>query len=674
MLFLFSRVMSRHYILLSSIFLYSNLSFANNDNTERDLFELSFDELLNVTIDLATKTNETLQSVPSSITLFSKQQIQQLAINNAYDIINFVPGFQITRGDWVGSVPKEHARGVFLDNGYILVMINGQRLNEISFGKASVYTPYIPAAIVERVEFIRGPGSALYGSNAFLGVMNVITEKNTNEVELSLGSNGLWQISSSLNRTFNNNVKLNFNLALDYSNGQNYDVPVSHEVSDPLKSTFLEIGLDYKKLNLSMRYNKVNLDEFMNLGGYSKQNEHQSDNIYASANYTWYQNETNSLQTKLLYSEHNISSSGVVIPKNLGIVKNDFLVGPLWTTTDLNLNIDHQIQFSSELSLTSGVEIKRAEQIKAGVNTSHFDKNNGIIIPADEFYLGGSTEIINFIDFNSLKQSIDADAIYAQLKWQTNTNISVFAGARYDDVKGIDSKISPRLAFVYQSGGGHSLKLQYGESFRTPVTNELYSNDEVTSGNPQLTSEFVKTTELVWQYNNDQINTEIVFFNNDMRDFINKVVTPLESSDFTFDNNINKKMQGIETSLNWTFSNNLDWGMTATILLDDPINESYKNFGTTYINYKINKWQLSINAIIRDELSGQTATNKTFSASSYSILSASLMYNISDISRLAIRINNLLDKEYMSFDPRVPSGEVPGQGQQIRFTLQYLFD
>ena len=95
---------------------------------------MSFDELLNITVDLATKTDETIQSVPSSITLFNKQQIQQLAVQNAYDLINFVPGFQSTRGDWVGAVPKEHARGVFLDNGYILIMINGDRLNEISFG------------------------------------------------------------------------------------------------------------------------------------------------------------------------------------------------------------------------------------------------------------------------------------------------------------------------------------------------------------------------------------------------------------------------------------------------------------------------------------------------------------------------------------------------------------
>jgi len=665
--------MRYHTSLLFCIFFLPSFSSANNQ-TETDLFELSFDELLNVTIDLATKTDETIQSVPSSITLFSKQQIQKIAVDNAYDIINFVPGFQVTRGDWVGAVPKEHARGVFLDNGYILVMINGQRLNEISFGKASVYTPYIPAAIVERIEFIRGPGSALYGSNAFLGVMNIITEKNSNEVELSLGTNGLWQIAASFNKPVNNDLKFNLNFSINSKDGHVYNLPVNHDVTDPLKSIYAEAGLDYKNLLLNMRYNKVNLDQFMNLSGYSEQNIHQSKNSYASINYTWYQNEKSSLNTQVLYAEHHISSSGMVLSKTEGIVSDDFLVGPLWTTKDLNFNLDHQINFKTHFSLTSGIEVKRAKQTKAGVNTSHFDFDNGIIIPSDEFYLGGPTEISNFDDFNSLKQSIDADAIYSQLKWQANSNFNVFIGARYDDVKEIDSKLSPRMALVYQSGTGHSLKIQYGESFRTPVTNELYSNDEVTVGNSELTSEFVKTTELVWQFNKEQVSSELVFFNNDLRDFVNKVVTPVQSAEFTFDNNINKRIQGIESALNWQVTNQIEWGMTATVLLNNPINESYKRFATTYINYTQDKFTFNVNAIIRDKLRGKTATNQTFLASSYSLFSASLIYQISHSSSLSLKASNVFDKHYMTFDPRVPSGEIPGQGQQIKLSLHYLFD
>jgi outer membrane receptor for ferrienterochelin and colicins len=168
---------------------------------EKDIFDLSIKELMQVRISLATKTEETVLTVPSTITVFERTDIESLGVKNAYDVMNFVPGFQMTRGDWVGAVPKEHARGVYLDNGYILVMVNGERLNEVSFGKASVYTPHIPIDIIERIEVIRGPGSALYGSNAFLGVLNIITQQSVNQLKVSIGEKGYQQLSSSWQKT-----------------------------------------------------------------------------------------------------------------------------------------------------------------------------------------------------------------------------------------------------------------------------------------------------------------------------------------------------------------------------------------------------------------------------------------------------------------------------------------
>ena len=159
-----------------------------------------------------------------------------------------------------------------------------------------------------------------------------------------------------------------------------------------------------------------------------------------------------------------------------------------------------------------------------------------------------------------------------------------------------------------------------------------------------------------------------------LRDFVNKVVTPVQSAEFTFDNNINKRIQGIESALNWQVTNQIEWGMTATVLLNNPINESYKRFATTYINYTHDKFTFNVNAIIRDKLRGTTATNQIFLTSSYSLFSASLIYQISHSSRLSLKANNVFDKHYMTFDPRVPTGEIPGQGQQIKLSLHYLYD
>ena len=102
-------------ISLLSIF-YSGKALSNIES-EDDLFDLSFEQLLDVNISLATKTDETRSSVPSSITVFNQQQISLLGVSNAYELMNFVPGFQSTRGDWVGAVPKEHTRGIYLTSG-----------------------------------------------------------------------------------------------------------------------------------------------------------------------------------------------------------------------------------------------------------------------------------------------------------------------------------------------------------------------------------------------------------------------------------------------------------------------------------------------------------------------------------------------------------------------------
>nr|WP_281247138.1 TonB-dependent receptor plug domain-containing protein [Pseudoalteromonas denitrificans] len=253
----------------------------------------------------------------------------------------------------------------------MLIMINGERLNEISFGKALVYTPFIPASIVQRIEFIRGPGSALYGSNAFLGVMNILTEEEQKNIKVTIGNNNLYQLASSWYKSLSDTLKVNINLALDRDNGQVYYVSSDQIAKDPLKSIFFEFKLNYKNLKLSTRYNKVNLDEFINLSGFSSNNQHESQNAYLSAHYRWWQDKRSTLSTKLLYGEHQISSSGMVIPDNLGIVENEFLVGPFWKTKEINL--DHQIKLNKTYTLSSDFELRRAKQSQAGINTSHFD-------------------------------------------------------------------------------------------------------------------------------------------------------------------------------------------------------------------------------------------------------------------------------------------------------------
>ncbi|MEJ6473279.1 TonB-dependent receptor plug domain-containing protein [Pseudoalteromonas piscicida] len=648
---------------------------AGSEPADSDLYQLSFEELLNVNVSIATKTDETRASVPSSITVFNSEQINSLGVDNVYDLMNFVPGFQSTRGDWVGAVPKEHTRGVYLDTGHVLVMIDGQRLNESSFGKASVYTPFIPVEIIDKVEFIRGPGSALYGSNAFLGVMNVITKKQSNQLFAGYGEHGSVQAAINLAKQVSDETRVSANVAFNKRAGDSY---FGGAVDDPLESIFAAVGGSYKALSWQLRYNRTHLDEFLNLSRYSPENEHKSENYAATLEYLWQLTEQLALTHKLSFIEHNIESAGLIVTADeIGITQGgDFLVGPAWQSRDLTYNLDGDYQQSDKLHWNFGFELSQEEQSKAGVRTTYYDQTVGDIVIYNRNYLGGIQTITEYSPFYPLLQDFDSYAAYVQAKYQFSKQLSMFAGVRYDEVKEIDEKLSPRLAFVYSYDDNNTFKLQYGESFRTPVSNELNSNDDVTKGNSALTSEYVKTTELVWHYQDQSKQFDVVLFDNQLADFINLVPIADEQAEFTFDNVFETSMQGIEVNTNINLSD-ATWLQGAyTQLFDEPLNGSFKKFAALAITHKVDKWELTLNAIWRDKTYVPAPENTqitAFSQNSYYLLGATLAWQWQPDLIVQLKAENLSDKKHVVFDPRLFDGRVPQQGRNLRLQIKKSF-
>ncbi|WP_372769400.1 TonB-dependent receptor plug domain-containing protein [Pseudoalteromonas sp.] len=648
------------------------LSFAckATSETTSDLFSLDIAQLSELEVTIASNTLETKSTAPSTITVFDEQRLASLGVINAFDVLNFVPGMQMARGDWVGAVPKEHARGVRLDNGYLLILLDGVRLNETSFGKATVYTPFIAASVLEKVEIIRGPGSALYGSNAFLGVVNFITKKQHQQLTLSLGEHGYQALSGSY-RHKQNDFTFNGNISLQQANGQSYPVTSNFSFNDPSQHVLVNAQLHYQDTRFAFHFIENQLDEFINLGGYSKENVHKSQSVSTSLEHSLWQNEQHTFDGLLSYANFQIDSSGMVLPKELGIVSEDFLTGPNWRTQWSKLKLSHSYKLDDNKQLNSGLEYRHASQYQAGVTTNYYDYQNELIIPEDSFYLDGLTRIKNIPEFSALRVSHDFYGIYSQLKWQYNEKWLLFVGARFDNIKGIDSKLSPRFAAIWQPTEHNSIKLQYGESFRTPVNNELYSSDSVTKGNPNLTSEYVKTSEFVWLYTHHDLSLESVLFHNQLRDFINLV--PIEGNSFyTFENTVNENIAGLELSASKAL-NKLNVSANFTQLFDQPINASFKRFANLSVRYPTSLATIHLNAIWRDEIKTLLTDDTHFYQSSYALVNLKLTRDFQK-HRLSVSAENLFDKDHAIFDRRVWNGAVPGKGRSLRFNYQYTFN
>lgn len=660
----------RNLVLLST---FSTLSVCTNVycSTGSDVFSLDLNQLSEIEVTIASKTSETKATAPSTITVFDEHKLAALGVTNAFDVLNFVPGMQMARGDWVGAVPKEHARGVRLDNGYLLILLDGVRLNETSFGKATVYTPYIAAATLEKVEIIRGPGSALYGSNAFLGVVNFITKKQHKQFALSLGEQGYTAINGSYHSSANE-VTLSANVSLQQADGETYTVSDTLSVEDPLNHVFINAQMRYQQSELSFHYIENQLDEFINLGGFSSQNVHKSQSMSASLNHTLIQNDVHILDALVSYANFQIDSSGMVLPKEVGIVSNDFLTGPNWRTQWSKLKLSHSAKLSDNRQLNSGIEYRHASQYQAGVTTNYYDYQRELIIPDDAFYLTELVRLRNIPEFSALRASHDFYGVYSQLKWQLDPQWLFFFGARYDYIQGIDSKLSPRFSAIWQPRTGHSLKLQYGESFRTPVNNELYSSDSVTKGNPNLTSEYVKTTELAWLYHDQDLSIDTVVFYNQLRDFINLVPTQGDSF-FTFENTVNENISGLEFSITKRFENALHASANYTQLFSQPINASFKRFANLSLSYPTQIVDVHLNMIWRDKVNAPLANGQAYSEPSYSLVNLKLARSVGE-HQLALSAENIFNQQHNIFDPRVNDGNVPGKGRRIILSYQFTFN
>ncbi|HHT9112376.1 MAG: TonB-dependent receptor plug domain-containing protein [Planctomycetes bacterium] len=138
-------------------------------------------------VTIATRHETQISKAPSIVTVITDEEIKNLGYRTFVEILRTVPGFEILKTGALGdTIPA--VRGFASDNK-VRVMLNGHLVNNPLRGGAFVNFDDFPVEGIKRIEIIRGPGSAMYGENAFLGVINIITKdaKDIDGVKVSSG-------------------------------------------------------------------------------------------------------------------------------------------------------------------------------------------------------------------------------------------------------------------------------------------------------------------------------------------------------------------------------------------------------------------------------------------------------------------------------------------------------
>ena len=186
--------------IILSLFVFTDI-FASPAETysEGDYFSMSLQELCNIEVTTATRRADSVSDIPASVVVITREEIEMFGYSTIMEILQNTPGLYL-----INDYAYEGAFGVrgFWDdtsNKNLVIMVNGVRQVSPAQGANPMTKTPVPVEAIDRIEVIRGPMYVMYGTGAFFGAINIITNEaadsvSTGQIVARAGSNGVRKI------------------------------------------------------------------------------------------------------------------------------------------------------------------------------------------------------------------------------------------------------------------------------------------------------------------------------------------------------------------------------------------------------------------------------------------------------------------------------------------------
>jgi outer membrane receptor for ferrienterochelin and colicin len=490
------------------------------------LLDLSIEELINMEIDqvyTASKFKQKISEAPSSVTIITAEDIKLYGYRTLADILQSVRGFYATYDRYYHYLGVRGFGRPGDYNSRILILMNGHRINENVGDSTYIGTEFVvDVDLIERVEIIRGPGSSLYGSNAFFAVINVITKtgKNLNATELSgeIASHDTLKGRTTFGRFFETpQVDVLLSATIYDSEGdtlyfKEFDNPatrngyVDHD-GDENYSFFGKVSwkdFTFQAASVS-RLKDIPTAPWDTVFA-DPRTKSWDDTTTLGLTYRHEFSEKFSVLGKVSYNHYNYDGRWVydyaeeTDPEPYIVVNKDYWKGRGW-----NGEWQFIMQPWENHKIIAGVEY----QYNSRQEQACWD---------EEVYLFDTRHSKNW-------------GVFFQDEFKILDNLILNAGVRHDDYDFCGNTTNPRLALIHQPWKDTTLKLLYGEAFRAPSTYELYYHDGYWSAKPgdDLEPETITSYEVVLEQKLGQhFRATVNGFYNDIEDLIEQELDPAD--------------------------------------------------------------------------------------------------------------------------------------------------
>ena len=455
------------------------------------LKNLSLEQIMQIEIPTvygASKHEQKITDAPSSVTVVTREEIQAFGHRTLADILSSVRDLYVRYDRNYGylGVRGFNRPGDF--GGRVLILVDGRRMNDPIYDSAAIATDFpIDVDMIERVEVIRGPGSALYGNNAFFAVINVVTRTAADtgglEASAEVGSYDTYKGRISYGHVFKSGLSVQLSASQYDSAGGNL---FFKEFNQPVNNNGVAKNLDGDQFTSASL--TASFEDFTLQGNYSSRHKNVPTASYGTIfndprEFTIDQNGF----ARLAYA-HNFEDDLTI---QADVSWNSYVsIGQYPVAQDPAQPHQATINHDAADAQWWRAELQVSKQL---FDTHHFTAGA-------EFQDNDLLRLTNYDtqprnDYIHLRTSNETFGLYVQDEWAITSLLTISSGLRYDCFNTFGGTTNPRIGLIFHPREETTLKLLYGQAFRAPNVYENLFMADTNSSNPNLRPEHNESYE-----------------------------------------------------------------------------------------------------------------------------------------------------------------------------------
>jgi outer membrane receptor for ferrienterochelin and colicin len=534
---------------------------------------------------LATGSKQTVRRAPAVATVITAEDIAAIGATDLDEVLETVPGMHVSRTGIVNQ-PIYVMRGIYSNptNPQILMLQNGVPMTSLYSGDKGNVWGGLPLENIARIEIIRGPGSALYGADAYAGVINIISKTAADVGGTQFGARvgafdskdawvqhggklGSLEVAAFLRwgktdgqkETIERDAQATRDNNPPFFTHASYAPGPQNTAVDSLDAT-IDLALDKWRLRMGYK-GRDNVGTGAGVANSLDPNSHASSQR-TNADLSWTDPQiaqdvgVGVTASYLFYDERTDETNLLLNPPGTRI-------GPSYFPDGM-IGGPNRWERSLRLSAFATYSGFKGHNLRVGAGHDDLDLyktrtyKNFLVAPSGLPVPTGPVQEYSDIQPAISPQQRQNNYLYAQDEWNVMQDWTLTAGVRHDNYSDFGGTTNPRLALVWDTSLDLTTKLLWSKAFRAPAFIEAYGINPVQSGNPDLKPERLSSREIAfnWQARKDtQVNLNL--FRYDMDDIIRPVTNATPGTGATWQNTGSQRGTGGELEAVWDHSHAL---------------------------------------------------------------------------------------------------------------------